>query len=258
MMSKILYTIAFSLISLFSIAQTNLITGKVVIDDAVAGQDALEGIIVENQKTHAKATTNAEGMFSIKASVGDELSFSNDFYEERSVKVSQEMLKKGFIIVHLNIEVVELAETTVNTLDKNWKNNVKDSKTKETALYEGLGLDPNMQYKKVNPNASSVLNGNGPLDPTQWISMISGQKKKAKKQDQYFKRVEKIKAVEDYFTTEYFVESLNIPENKVNDFVTYCYSNFEIEKLVKQNKYERIEEVFKEQASTYLNMIEKK
>lgn len=257
-MNKIIYAIAFSLISFFSFGQASLITGKVVIDDAVAGQDALEGIYVENQTTHGRAVTNAEGMFSIKASVDDELSFKNEFYEERSVKVSQEMLKKGYIIVHLNIEVVELAETTVNTLDKDWKNNVKGGKTKETALYEGLGLDPNMQYQKVNPNASSVLNGNGVLDPSQWISMISGQKKKAKKLDKYFKRVEKIKEVEDYFTTNYFVESLNIPEHKVNDFVTYCYSNFEIEKLVKQNKYERIEEVFKEQASNYLKMIEKK
>ena len=95
----------------------------------------------------------------------------------------------------------------------------------------------------------------GILNPAAWISVISGQKKKEKKQQEYFKKSYKIKYIENYFTTIYFVESLNIPENKVNDFVNYCYSNFEIEKLVKQKKYDKITEILENEAPIYLSKI---
>ena len=73
--NKTIWAIGFSLISCIVFAQTNLITGKIVIDDAIDGQDVVENITVMNQTTNAKAVTNNNGMFSIKASVGDELLF---------------------------------------------------------------------------------------------------------------------------------------------------------------------------------------
>ena len=79
-MNKIIWSIVFSLASFVAFAQTNLVTGKVVIDDGVAGQDAVDHILVQNLTTNAKTFTNDNGMFSIKASVGDELEFSHDFY----------------------------------------------------------------------------------------------------------------------------------------------------------------------------------
>ena len=118
-----------------------------------------------------------------------------------------------------------------------------------------LGIDPNLRFRKINPNMTSTINNNGLLDPSLWIATISGQKKKDKKQDQYFKRIDKIKELENYFTKTYFVESLNIPENKVSDYVTYCYHNFGLEKLVKENKYDKITEILEDQASKYLEMI---
>lgn len=256
-MNKFLYILFFSLISIFSLAQSNLITGKVVIDDGIVGQDIVENILITNETTNAKAFTNSKGMFSIKASVGDELIFTHDFYKERSIKITADILAKGMLIIHLNIETIELAEARINTLDKNFKNNIKLKYDKVDDLYKGLnlGIDPNLRFRKINPNMTSTINNNGVLDPSLWIATISGQKKKDKKQDQYFKRIDKIKELENYFTKTYFVESLNIPENKVSDYVTYCYHNFGLEKLVKENKYDKITEILEDQASKYLEMI---
>lgn len=256
-MNKFLYILFFSLISVFSLAQSNLITGKVVIDDGIVGQDIVENILITNEMTNAKAFTNSKGMFSIKASVGDELVFTHDFYKERSIKITSEIISKGMLTIHLNIETIELAEARINTLDKNFKNNIKLKYDKVDDLYKGLnlGIDPNLRFRKINPNMTSTINNNGLLDPSLWIATISGQKKKDKKQDQYFKRIDKIKELENYFTKTYFVESLNIPENKVSDYVTYCYHNFGLEKLVKENKYDKITEILEDQASKYLEMI---
>ena len=258
-MNKILYVIIFGLISTFSFAQTTLITGKVVIDDGVVGQDAVDHILIMNEMTNARVLTNENGMFSIKASVGDELVITHDFYIERKIKITSDILVKGMLTIHLNIETIELAEARINTLDKNFKNNIKLEHGKVDELYDNLnlGFDPNLRFRKINPNMTSTINNNGLLDPSLWIASISGQKKKDKKQNEYFKKVDKIKDLENYFTPNYFIETLNIPENKVTDYVRYCYANFELEKLVKENKYDKITEILEEQAPKYLEMIKK-
>ena len=258
-MNKILYVIIFGLISTFSFAQTTLITGKVVIDDGVVGQDAVDHILIMNEMTNARVLTNENGMFSIKASVGDELVITHDFYIDRKIKITSDILAKGMLTIHLNIETIELAEARINTLDKNFKNNIKLEHGKVDELYDNLnlGFDPNLRFRKINPNMTSTINNNGLLDPSLWIASISGQKKKDKKQNEYFKKVDKIKDLENYFTSNYFIETLNIPENKVTDYVRYCYANFELEKLVKENKYDKITEILEEQAPKYLEMIKK-
>lgn len=245
--------------STFSFAQTTLITGKVVIDDGVVGQDAVDHILIMNEMTNARVLTNENGMFSIKASVGDELVIAHDFYIERKIKITSDILAKGMLTIHLNIETIELAEARINTLDKNFKNNIKLEHGKVDELYDNLnlGFNPNLRFRKINPNMTSTINNNGLLDPSNWIATISGQKKKDKKQNEYFKKVDKIIDLENYFTINYFIETLNIPENKVTDYVRYCYANFELEKLVKENKYDKITEILEEQAPKYLEMIKK-
>ena len=256
-MNKFIFTLLLSCISIFTFAQTTLITGKIVIDDGVFGQDVVNNVYVLNLNTNAKTFTNDNGMFSIKVSAGDELSFRHDFYKERNIKISDEMLTKGFVTIHLNIDVIELSEAKINTLNKDYKRNIKLKYDNVDELYKNLnlGIDPNLRFRKIDPYASSMMGSVGILNPATWISVISGQKKKEKKQQEYFKKTDKIKYIENYFTTIYFVESLNIPENKVNDFVSYCYSNFEIDKLVKQKKYDKITEILENEAPIYLSKI---
>lgn len=258
-MNKILYTIFFSLISVFTLAQTNLITGKVVIDDGIVGQDTVDHILVTNETTNAKAFTNTAGMFSIKATVGDELVFTHDFYIERKIKITSDILAKGMLTIHLNIEIIELAEARINTLDKNFKNNIKLKYDQVDELYKNLnlGIDPNLRFRKIDPNATSMIGNVGLLNPAAWIATISGQRKREKKQQEYFNKENRIKDLENYFTKNYFIETLNIPENKVSDYVTYCYVNFGLEKLVKENNYDKITEILEDQASKYLEMIKK-
>ncbi len=258
-MNKILYVIIFGLISTFSFAQTTLITGKVVIDDGVVGQDAVDHILIVNEMTNARVLTNENGMFSIKASVGDELIFTHDFYIERKIKITSDILAKGMLTIHLNIETIELAEARINTLDKNFKNNIKLKYDQVDEMYKqlNLGIDPNLRFRKIDPNATSNIGSFGLLNPAAWITAISGQRKREKNQYEYFKKEDKIKDLENYFTSNYFIETLNIPENKVTDYVRYCYANFELEKLVKENKYDKITEILEEQAPKYLEMIKK-
>ena len=259
-MNKYILTICFLVLSMLVFAQNTMITGKIIIDDGVAGQDALDHILITNQTTNAKAFTNDRGMFSIKVSAGDELHFSHDFYKERTLKITSDLMAQGMLTVHLNIETIELAQANVITLDKNLKNNIKLKYDNIDELYKGLnlGIDPNLRFRKIDPNATSMTGSVGLLNPAAWIATISGQRKREKKQQEFFNKVDKIKDLENYFTKNYFIENLHIPESKVNDFVTYCYANFELEKLIKENNYDKITQVLEDQAPKYLEMLSKK
>ncbi len=238
-------------------AQNVLISGKVIVDDAVEGQDVVEQILITNETTNAKAFTSAKGIFSIKVSVGDELLFKHDFYKERKLKITQDMLSKGMVTVHLNVEVIELAEATINTLDKNLKNNIKLKYDQVDEMYKrlNLGIDPNLRFRKIDPNATSNIGSFGILNPVAWITTISGQRKREQAQYDYFKKVDKIQNLERYFTKNYFIESLNIPEHKVTEYLTYCYTVFDFEQLVKANDYDKISSILEEQAPIYLSKL---
>ena len=134
-MNKFLLTLLLSCVSFVVFAQSVLITGKVVVDDGIAGQDVINNILVQNQTTNAETLTSSKGIFSIKVSVGDELIFIHDFYKERSIRITQDILTKGMLTVHLNIETIELAEAKILTLNKDWKQNIKIEEKKKKKMY---------------------------------------------------------------------------------------------------------------------------
>ena len=57
-MNKFIFTLLLSCISIFTFAQTTLITGKIVIDDGVFGQNVVNNVYVLNLNTNAKIFTN--------------------------------------------------------------------------------------------------------------------------------------------------------------------------------------------------------
>ena len=93
------------------------------------------------------------------------------------------------------------------------------------------------------------------MNPVAWITTISGQRKREQAQYDYFKKVDKIQNLERYFTKNYFIESLNIPEHKVTEYLTYCYTVFDFEQLVKANDYDKISSILEEQAPIYLSKL---
>ena len=159
----------------------------------------------------------------------------------------------------MNIETIELAEARINTLDRNFKNNIKLKYDQVDEMYKqlNLGIDPNLRFRKIDPNATSNIGSFGLLNPAAWITAISGQRKREKNQYEYFKKEDRIKDLENYFTPNYFIETLNIPENKVSEYVKYCYINFELDKLVTANNYDKITQILEEQAPIYLSKIQK-
>ena len=130
-------------------AQSTLISGKVVIDDIDYHSD-LDKFSIINLNTNAKTMANSDGMFSIKVNLNDELLFKNEGIEERVLKISENMISKGFVTVHLNVEVIELAEATINPLKKNLKDNINKEKIFSEKLKDEMGISSPEYKAKLN------------------------------------------------------------------------------------------------------------
>ena len=259
-MNKIILSIFFSLMSFLSYSQSLMISGKVEIDNVDESMD-LSAVMVENLNSFARIRVSDSGLFSIKVKEGEILQFTSAFTTERNIKITSSILSKGFINVHLDLEVIELAEANLNPLKKDLKENISKEDSEQTKFYKSLDLDPNLQYIEVNPNVTSSINNNGWFnDPLLWVSALTGQRKKDIKKDEFFKKEKRIDKIEEFFTKDYFIDDLQIPAHKVNEFIQYCYAqkSFNLKQLIDGNRMEEIEEILINQAKVYLELLKSK
>ncbi|MBQ0147104.1 MAG: hypothetical protein KBS93_01425 [Flavobacteriaceae bacterium] len=252
-MSKTLHAIILFLLSFCGYSQQVMITGKVEIDNVDEPMN-LSTIIIENLSTFSKTKANDGGIFSIKASEGDILQFTSGFTTERNIKITSSILSKGFIQVHLDLEVIELAEANLNTLKRNLKDNINTNDNSKDQLYKSLGLDPNLQYMKIDPSYTSQVGGGyGPISSL--IGLINGSTKRAKRTYAAFQNINGQEKIKSYFEDNFFMEYLKIPSHKIQEYINYCYINFDLKKLVDQGRFVEIEEILKNNSSTYIQQL---
>ncbi|NOJ75642.1 hypothetical protein [Empedobacter stercoris] len=263
MMRTLLFNLFFILCSLLY-AQSTLITGKIMVDDADEVMD-LSGATVENLMTKAKAKANSEGLFSINVNLDDELYIKHLGIQDRSLKVTEAMMTKGFVSIHMNVEVIELAETKIKPLKKYWKDNVSKDETESGKINKSLGINQEFKDDMVKAHfAAQYLRNLGVS--VRYENVIGLIDQFSDKEVQTYKhflkkksldKYEQIMQLKAYFTDYYFVNDLKIPEGKINEFLDYCYSNFDFPTLLMDNNFDEILFVIEEQAPIYLAKISK-
>jgi hypothetical protein len=253
-MRQILLSFLLLICPIIGYSQITSIAGKVMVDN-IDESTELNGIRILNKQTKEEAITDLEGLFKLNVKPNDDLIITSGFTDKRALKVTEDLIKKGFITIHLDLEVIQLSEATVNTLKPNLKDNIKIIESDKTLLYKKLGLDPSMQFAKVNPYQTSALKNKNFADPSLWISSLSGQRKNDKKINEYYVKADLLKSLKDYFTVNYFINDLNIPEYKVDEFINYCYSKGYFKNLVQNYNYEEITNKFEKEASLYIKLI---
>lgn len=246
-MKKLIY-LFFICSTYFATAQSSLITGKVIIDNPIEGYGSIDKINIVNSNSNAKTVTNEQGLFSIRVEENDVLIFSSDWYLTRELKVVKSVIEKGYLEIHLEPEVIELAEAKLHNLSKNLKDNLSIIENPLDQTYRNMGIDPQLRFRKININHTSSLGG-GMLTA---ISRVTGQYKRDKRQYDYFKKVDKIDGIISFYTKDYFVNSLRIPENKVYEFVNWVYDEKKMEALLKKSAYQEMNAILESYSIIYL------
>ena len=240
-----------------------VLKGKVSID-SVDEQLDLSQIIIINKNSEETTKTDESGEFKIKANLNDELIFKSGFTIARTIRVTQNHLQNGNIKVHLDLEVIQLSEANIQPLKPNLKDNISKEKPTKEKMYEIIGFDEEFKLDMIKYGLALkyLKKYNGDLRYENVLKLIDNFEEEAKfhrpeirKEKKGNIRMNEILEITNFFTANYFEDTLNIPSNKIIDFVSFCYDRNDLKTSLKQHNYDDIMFRFKEEAPLFLELI---
>jgi len=251
---KKIFTLFFLLFSLIIFAQTKLITGKIIIEESDESVP-LYGIKIENLRSFAKTLTNYEGHYSIPAIVGDTILFSGSYLTPRKIIISPNLFQKGVLQVHLDIETIELSEALIGKgLNKDFKSNINYRRDLKGEIYNQIGLSQRLRDLEPKKDISK-FKATDILSPVRIIGHINGHYKKQRKIKEFERKQNILNEVINFFPDEYFLDQLNLPPYKIQEFLEYADKKINIRDRVLNRQFELIGIELEPIAEIYLNEL---
>lgn len=146
-----------------------MIQGEVFSEDT----DAIEGLHIINKTQKQNTTTNAEGKFTIEVAVNDRLEISSIQYKKVALVITETHIKNKRIVLHLEIEVTELAEVKIgNTLTGNLFDDIANSKAQRPIDFYDVGI-PGYKGKRKT-KSERLLHEAGDFKPAMLLGLLGG------------------------------------------------------------------------------------
>ncbi len=239
--SLLFVSILFMCIQVSAQQERILVSGQ-ILNDSIP----LENIHIINKTSKKAVISGKKGIFKIRVKENDELFISSLQFKDKITIIKDINIKTLKLIIKL--------EKSINTLDE-----VTVIKTKSTA--ENLGL-PNADKKPLNKiegnlNAhtksnlpisvlATLLNKRGGINDL--IYIVSGKRKKDRKLNQLLQRdafeknqLLKVQGIRAYLSDSFFIETLKIPSQNIDDFIMYCISQKTSAAYLNKSELEAIE-----------------
>lgn len=237
-------------------AQEKNIHGVIIID---LDDSSPEGIYITNSRTKLTAITDLTGSFSLRAEAGDSLLIRSAFYESRRFYLTENLMKNDFINIHLNLQPIVLDEAFITQpltgyLDKDAK---YDPKLEVVAkLYRDLGVNPDASKLRDSSNFT-MWKDVSPLhfNVEKFAEIISGDLRRRQNLYAFEGREARIQNIMAFFGETYFVEDLNIPKEKIREFVYYSYETSSLPVYYENGNYLNIMSELSKIAPVYLSRL---
>lgn len=210
----------------FSMLSQN-ITGKVYDNDTT-----VKGIDVFNLSKQTRTYTDNYGSFTIKATIGDTLSFHSIFHDKKIIKLTE--------IDFNNVIVVELRKT-INRLNEILiQNNIKPKEFNQVQVQNELEEQTKEDIRK-NPHKYGSSSKYG-LDIFRTVTLIRKLLKKDKRKNVStiplsHKDLDSLFSNNTFFNEALLVNNLSIPKDYKQLFFEYCETK-NLDKTFLSNKNE--------------------
>lgn len=240
----------FILSSVVSYSQNKLITGSVIVDEGNDYITSIAGVRVENNRTESKTYTGSSGYYSIQAEIGDTISFEADFLIPRKIVVTQSIYAKGYLQAHLNIETIELGNVTIGKSPLQ----AQFQRDKKTDLYDRIGLDQRLRDLEPKRDIAKFK----PLDvlnPVRLIGHMNGFYRDQRKVKNYEAKISLIQEVKHYYPRDFYVNQLNIPEYKIEEFLYYVNARYPLKDKVLSRQFGTIMIDLEQYSKEYLREL---
>ena len=216
MKNKLLLSLLFFSTIMFSQEE---IRGKIL------NTENIEGIHVLNKNEQKFTVTNEKGEFFIEAKLNDTIYLNSIVYQLQQFVVTEEIIKRKYIAITLEEEVNELDEVVVgNKLTGNINEDLKQVTIKDTINFSDVGIPgfEGVPEEKIVP----VIPAIGPLAVVVDIEALykhaSGYYKSLRLGRKWDKQDKTIIKVYDYYGHDFFIETYNIDEEKMYEFLLAC------------------------------------
>ena len=212
--------------------ETKILQGKVISAD----KDVV-GVVVQNVTTADAVITDLEGNFSIRVRVNDTLLFSAVHFLRKSLPVTEALYRSNFVEVPMQEFVNELKEVVVTpyNLTGDLTKDIDRVTLEKDVSAEALNLPnahrriPTQSERKLQEASSMSMTAGGglggagggmSLNPI--INAITGRTKMLKNRVKVDKTYAQTQEVQGFYTDSFFVSTLKIPMEKIDDFMYFC------------------------------------
>lgn len=220
--------------------------GKVTSDASV-----LEGIYVINLKSEQTLVTDKVGNFSILATVGDTLLFTERQFKDVRIAVTQKDFQQEMLTVIMMPVVNQLREVIVrNGINAVSMGIIPKGQKKYTPAERKLNTASNLN---ATANVGTMMGGSISADPL--LNWFSGRTKMLKKEVEVEKKESYLRQLENMFTVDYFVDKLKIPSQYVKGFEYYIVEDEKFVSALKSKNVTMTTFLMGELAAKYKEII---
>lgn len=213
----ILFLILFSQIAAGQSVGSKNIHGKISFDSV-----SVEGVNITNLTADSSSTSDENGDFFLFVKEGDVLVFSAINLVTLRKRVEKHDLSSNVMRIEMTAKSIDLQEVVI------------DERTHISA--ENLGIIPfgQIKYTPAERKLYTATSGGG-IDGL--LNSISGRKAMIKKEVAIEYKEQMLVRLNYLFVPEYYIETLNIPEEYIRGFQYYCVEDNEfVASLKSRNK----------------------
>jgi len=229
-------------ILLFFKSQAQFFSGELIIRDKSVYY--LNQVYVTNITAQKTVYTDYYGSFKIPAKPGDIIRFTSIITDRQDVLVTAENIQNSNNFVELKVAYYDIQEVIISRFKPtgNLRKDVSSLKTgeKTLALQKIIGL-PVPKGDGTSPQlpVAGFSGGGLTFNLESIYDMMSGEKKKKERAQQYEKMNYTVKEIKNYFGTEYFT-NLKIPVNFIENFLQFVYTSENLYPYIEAKNYEAV------------------
>ncbi|WP_299801344.1 hypothetical protein [uncultured Maribacter sp.] len=203
--------------------------------------------VINATSEHATITNN-QGLFRINVKVGDQIVFSAINYNIKVVTITEEILANNRLVVEVNEKVTELDEVVITPEQQERFLAVKNQEFKE---YE-YEIDRGTEVENIAMSEADRGMQDGLNFVNIFRAIFKAQDEKATEEAPTLKVSEVLRQVYD---DSFFVVDLNIPQDKINEFLFYCDDQMPTRSLLKkENEFQLIDSLV-DHSKTFLKNL---
>ena len=202
---------------------------------------------VINTTSERATITNDNGEFAIRVKLDDELVFTSVNYQIEIVKITQEILDRNRLVVEVNEKVTELDEVVISPENQrrflelqNEEFKQFDYETDQSTEVVNIADDPKLT------NLQDGLN---------FVNIFKALFLSRQKDDQERSPLKLSDVLRQVYEDEFFVTDLNLPADKIDDFLLFCDTQMPPQSLMKKDNEFQLIDFLVSQSEIYLEQL---